>query len=124
MMETRPPALVLQVPSAIGLSVGESVVFRYRREAYDEQGFLLRIKDGFVAFANSCPHWNVDLDLGDERFYDDEIDRIYCKNHGATFLPSDGTCDAGPCFGRRLTQFNVVVLADSVSVEIPDAEPP
>lgn len=99
------------------------MVFRFRREGYVEQGFLLRLESGFVAFANQCPHWNVDLDLGDERFYDPEIERIYCKSHGATFLPENGLCDAGPCFGHHLERFDVKLDGDSLSVEVPDATP-
>lgn len=114
--------LILSIPDALVLEPGQSLVFRYRRDSFVEQGFLLRRQDGFVAFANSCPHWNVDLDLGDERFYDADCDRIYCKNHGATFLPTDGTCDAGPCLGKRLERFEVASTPDGLSIVIPEAE--
>jgi nitrite reductase/ring-hydroxylating ferredoxin subunit len=122
-MTGTPSSLTISLPQALGLALGQSVTFRYRREDWLEQGFVLRTACGFVAFANSCPHWNVDLDLGDEQFYDAELDRIYCKNHGATFLPHDGLCDAGPCAGRRLEQFVVNVTDVDVQVAIPGAAP-
>src|SRR5512145_2186100 len=91
--------LRIAVPDAASLDVGQTATFRYRRQGDLEQGFVLRLASGFVAFANRCPHWDIDLDVGDSRFYDPRVQRIYCKNHGATFLPADGICDAGPCKG-------------------------
>ncbi len=115
--------LALTLPTAQRLAIGQTSPFRYRRDGFVEQGFVLRRADGFVAFANRCPHWNVDLDLGDEHFYDPRVDRILCKNHGATFLPADGTCDAGPCRGKQLERFVVTSAGEGLIVEIPDAEP-
>lgn len=115
--------LTLTLPHAAAMGVGQSVVFRFRREGFVEQGFVLRLESGFVAFANQCPHWDVDLDLGNERFYDPKHDRIYCRNHGATFLPENGLCDAGPCVGRSLERFDVQLDGDTLVVQIPDATP-
>ena len=122
-MATSERLLCMRLPGALTLGVGDSLTFQFRREGYLEHGFVLRLAEGYVAFANSCPHWNVDLDLGDERFYDAEIQRIYCKNHGATFLPEDGTCDAGPCLGKSLERFIVRSSDRDVTVEIPEATP-
>jgi nitrite reductase/ring-hydroxylating ferredoxin subunit len=116
-------SLVISLPQARELEVGQSLTFRYRREGWLEQGFVLRLSNRFVAFANVCPHWKIDLDLGDEQFYDPQMDRIYCKNHGATFMPSDGLCDDGPCAGQLLEQFVARVTDTTLEIEIPDAQP-
>lgn len=79
-------------------------------------GFLLRHSAGLSAYLNRCPHWGVDLDLGDARFYAEDIDRIYCKNHGALFRVVDGVCDHGPCLGQALTAFRVEVEGEDVWV--------
>lgn len=115
--------LTLSLPHAARLGVGQSMVFRFRRDGFVEQGFVLCLESGFVAYANQCPHWSVDLDLGDERFYDPQLERIYCKNHGATFLPENGLCDAGPCLGCQLERFDVKLEGESLTVRVPDAAP-
>lgn len=60
----------------------------------------------------------MDLDLGDERFYAADIDRIYCKNHGALFRVIDGVCDHGPCIGKALVPFTVEVDGDDAWVSL------
>jgi nitrite reductase/ring-hydroxylating ferredoxin subunit len=114
--------LRIELPEANKLDIGQTMTFSYRRQGDVEQGFVLRLESGFVAFANRCPHWNIDLDVGDSRFYDPRVQRIYCRNHGATFLPADGLCDAGPCKGMSLESFQVSSMENAVIVEIEDAE--
>jgi nitrite reductase/ring-hydroxylating ferredoxin subunit len=123
-MHSNHNRLRIEVAGATELAVGETIAFSYLREGELEQGFVLRLDSGFVAYANLCPHWDIELDLGDARFYDSRKQRIYCKNHGATFLPVDGLCDAGPCKGRHLQGFRVVLTDKTLVVEIEDAESP
>ena len=73
----------VRVAGAARLQQGESLRFAFQRGAHSLEGFVLRWADGLYAFANSCPHWSVDLDYGIGDFYDAELDRIVCKNHGA-----------------------------------------
>ncbi len=80
---------------------------------------MLRLSSGWVAFVNRCPHWGVDLDYGDERFYDAELHRIYCTTHGALFVPETGRCDAGPCTGAGLEVLTVRVEGDLAQITIP-----
>jgi nitrite reductase/ring-hydroxylating ferredoxin subunit len=96
-----------RVPGAASLAEGEARTFTFMRAGKSCEGFLLRHRLGFFAYANACPHWNVDLDLGFGDFYDPELDRIFCRNHGALFLPESGLCSAGPCAGLYLEQFEV-----------------
>lgn len=78
--------------------------------------FLLRFEGRLRAFLNECPHWSVELDLGDGHFFDPELKRIYCKNHGALFRADTGMCETGPCLGRALTQFTTEERPDEVVV--------
>lgn len=106
-MPSTPKRIEVRVENANSMSPGETRAFCYERGGRRERGFLLRLDEGFVAFCNCCPHWNVDLDLGDERFFDERIDAIVCRNHGAIFDPKSGRCTDGPCRGAYLERFEV-----------------
>jgi nitrite reductase/ring-hydroxylating ferredoxin subunit len=56
--------------------------------------------------------------MGDERFYAEDIDRIYCKNHGALFRAEDGVCDWGPCLGKALVACEVELDGDDAWVTL------
>jgi nitrite reductase/ring-hydroxylating ferredoxin subunit len=111
----------LRIAGARHLRVGESQVFEFEHEGQRLEGFLLCHGLGLFAYLNRCPHWSVDLDLGDGRFYAADVDRIYCKNHGALFRVPDGVCDHGPCLGRTLELFAVELDGDDVWVRFPGA---
>jgi nitrite reductase/ring-hydroxylating ferredoxin subunit len=100
-------ATSVRVVGAAELPEGDARTFTYLRAGRSYEGFLLRHRLGFFAYANACPHWNVDLDLGFGDFYDKDLDRIFCRNHGALFEPETGLCSAGPCAGLYLEQFSV-----------------
>ncbi len=112
-------ANVVRVPRVTELAVGEAAVFEFQRGGHREEGFVLRHPKGFSAFVNRCPHWLVDLDLGDGRFYDNKIDRIYCKTHGALFLVDTGVCEYGPCAGSALEGLTLRLDGDDALVEVP-----
>ena len=97
----------VRVAGAAKLEQGDARTFTFTRAGKSFEGFLLCHRLGFFAYANACPHWNVDLDLGFGDFYDREMDRIFCRNHGALFLPESGLCSAGPCAGLYLEKFDV-----------------
>lgn len=113
------PLAEIRLAGAAALPQGESRTFVFERAGKPFEGFLLRHALGFFAYANSCPHWNVDLDLGFGDFYDPETDRIFCRNHGALFLPQTGECTAGPCAGLFLEPFDVHVEGSDVLVVVP-----
>jgi nitrite reductase/ring-hydroxylating ferredoxin subunit len=114
-----PPAPILvRIPGAVLLAPGESKTFSFERGGTTLEGFLLRHGAGFFAYANVCPHWSVDLDLGFGDFYAPDLDRIVCKNHGALFMPQTGECTAGPCAGMFLERFDVVVEGDDAVVDV------
>ena len=66
----------VHVPGAVRLALGESEQFELERDGEALGGFVLRHAAGLFAFLNRCPHWAVDLDLGDGRFYAADIDRM------------------------------------------------
>jgi len=107
----------LRVVGAAKLAPGQSRTFELEQAGEQVPGFVLRhSRAGLVAYLNRCPHWSVDLDLGDERFYAEDIDRIYCKNHGALFRVEDGVCDHGPCLGQSLVRCAVELEGDDAWV--------
>ena len=109
----------IRVPGASRLAHGQSQRFAFKRGELTEEGFVLRWGDGLFAFANSCPHWSVDLDYGMGDFYDPALDRVVCKNHGALFHPQTGYCEWGPCTGHSLERFELATEGNDVLVEIP-----
>lgn len=116
--EPRAP-MAIRVVGAARLAHGKSQTFAFKRGKLPEEGFVLCWQDGLYAFANSCPHWSVDLDYGMGDFYDAELDRVVCKNHGALFHPQTGFCEWGPCTGHSLERFEMVTEGDDVVVTVP-----
>ena len=102
-----PAEPMVRVKDAASLAQGEARTFTYERTGRSYEGFLLCHRLGFFAYANACPHWNVDLDLGFGDFYDPDLDSVFCRNHGALFEPHTGLCSAGPCAGLYLEKFEV-----------------
>ncbi|HWO09717.1 MAG TPA: Rieske 2Fe-2S domain-containing protein [Polyangiaceae bacterium] len=110
---------MVRLAGAAGMAHGETQAFSFHRYGGEYSGFLLCYQGGFEAYANNCPHWNVDLDLGMGRFFDERFDAIVCRNHGALFTPATGLCRAGPCVGASLERFKAVVDGADVVVHIP-----
>ena len=110
--------LTIRVPGAARLPHGKSHTFTFERGKLPEEGFVLCWEDGLYAFANSCPHWSVDLDYGMNDFYDASLQRIVCKNHGALFHPQTGFCEWGPCTGHSLERFELESEGDDVVVRV------
>jgi nitrite reductase/ring-hydroxylating ferredoxin subunit len=115
-------SLKVLVEDASALELGKARVFRFRRGRLALEGFVLRASGGLVAFVNECPHWHVDLDLGDGEFWDDSAGKILCKNHGALFDAETGVCELGPCVGLALERLEFEQEGDRVWVEVPNAE--
>jgi nitrite reductase/ring-hydroxylating ferredoxin subunit len=110
------------VPELSALCEGDARVFEFRRGQRKLEGFVLRTEDAFVAYANVCPHWAVDLDMGCGRFWDERTRRIVCINHGALFHPATGLCETGPCLGESLERFTVELGSGGAWVTVPEAE--
>lgn len=111
--------LEVVVPGAAALLDGETRVFEVTLQGRAREAFVLRRHGQLHCYLNECPHWAVELDLGDGHFYDPAIDRIYCKNHGALFFADTGVCETGPCLGRALVRLRVRAQEPDVVVEAP-----
>lgn len=109
----------VRVPSVDELADGEARKFTFERGGETCEGFVLRHRDGLFAYRNRCPHWGVDLDMGEGRFFSQITDRIFCTNHGALFQPHTGYCDAGPCAGKSLERFELRRDGTDVLVTVP-----
>jgi len=107
------------VPGAATLPEGETRVLEVTAQGRAREAFVLRYRGELHCYLNECPHWAVELDLGDGHFYDAALDRIYCKNHGALFFPDSGVCETGPCLGRSLVRLRVRVDQADLIVEEP-----
>ena len=112
----------IRVPLA-ELALFESQKLEFEREGQRQEGFILRLADGLVAYHNRCPHWGVDLDMGEGRFYSQLTQRIFCSSHGALFVPNTGYCDAGPCAGESLERFPLEIDGDDAILTIADLDP-
>lgn len=119
--EPEPAALTIRVPGVGELGHGQSTRFVFKRGKLPEEGFVLRWGEALYAFANSCPHWSVDLDYGTGEFYDVSLDRIVCRTHGALFHPQTGFCEWGPCTGHSLERFELQTDGEHADVTVPAA---
>lgn len=114
----------VKVEGIAQLEHGEARVFAFEREGETREGFVLRVVDELVAYHNRCPHWGVDLDMGEGKFYSHLSERIFCSSHGALFAPKTGFCEAGPCVGDSLERFELQREGeDCVLVTIADQDP-
>lgn len=60
-------------------------------------------------YVDSCPHAGWPLAGPSGRHLTRENDLILCAGHGALFRIEDGACLSGPCAGKSLTPWPVVV---------------
>lgn len=81
---------------------GEGVRFEIPNGNEVLSAFAIRYRGSARAFLNRCAHVPVELDWLPGVFFDDAGQYLICATHGATYLPHDGHCVAGPCRGRSL----------------------
>ena len=77
-------------------------------------GFIVRRGEALTGYIDRCPHAGTPLALVADRYLTREGDLILCSTHGALFRPDDGLCVAGPCEGRALAPWAIVVLDGEV----------
>ena len=90
--------------------------FRFREGDRVFHGMVLRKGDAVWGFVDSCPHTGQPLSLFGDRYFTRDGKLLLCAGHGALFRPDDGECVAGPCQGRGLTPWLVVVRDGEVTV--------
>jgi nitrite reductase/ring-hydroxylating ferredoxin subunit len=90
--------------------------FRFREGDAAFYGVVLRDGDRVWGFVDSCPHTGQPLSLFGDRYFTREGDLLLCSGHGALFRPDTGECLAGPCVGRALIRWPVIVRDGEVVV--------
>jgi nitrite reductase/ring-hydroxylating ferredoxin subunit len=89
-------------------------VFRAGEDLF--QGFLVRRGGAVFGYLDRCPHAGFPLALEPDRYLTRDGDAVICSSHGALFRAEDGLCISGPCAGRRLWPWAVVVAGGDVLV--------
>jgi nitrite reductase/ring-hydroxylating ferredoxin subunit len=89
------------------------------RGAGCDEFFLVRHRDQFYAYLNSCPHWpQATLPWRKDAYLDGNQAYIMCYGHGARFTIEQGLCVEGPCHGQYLTAIPCRVREGRVEVLI------
>lgn len=97
----------IQIEGALELANNRALQFSFQKGGVSSSAFLIRRENDFYAYINKCAHIPVPLDYGDGEFYDDRVDAIVCKLHGACFKVDSGYCFAGPCMGEFLDSIEI-----------------
>jgi len=105
--------------ASVGEIGSEGLRFTYRDGPFEEEGILLKLRDGrFRAYKNECRHLPMKLDDREPRdFWDSSRTHLVCNSHGARYRPSDGLCVAGPCEGSHLRSLPIVVEDEVVYLD-------
>jgi nitrite reductase/ring-hydroxylating ferredoxin subunit len=78
---------------------------------------LVKVGDTVIGYHNICPHMGVELDWEPRRLVSPDGRHLRCTVHGALFRREDGFCVWGPCDGKRLTAFPIVVRDGQVCAD-------
>ena len=73
------------------------------------KGFVVRTGGEVRGYLDRCPHADWPLAINDARRLTKDGAFLLCTGHGALFRPDDGLCVSGPCEGRALQAWPVVV---------------
>lgn len=71
--------------------------------------FVVHRDGGVFGYVDSCPHLGVPLALDEDAYLDLDKSHILCANHAARFHIDSGLCVWGPCAGRSLEPYPVIV---------------
>ena len=77
-------------------------------------GFITRVGGQVTGWIDRCPHVGMPLAVVPDRYLTREGDLILCASHGALFRPEDGLCVGGPCAGKSLWPWPVVLDGEDV----------
>jgi nitrite reductase/ring-hydroxylating ferredoxin subunit len=91
----------LDDPGALG--------FQFRDGDRLFQAFAVRRGAAVYGYIDRCPHAGWPLALEPDRFLTQDKAFILCAGHGALFRLQDGVCVAGPCAGKALRSWPLVV---------------
>ncbi|HEX4197059.1 MAG TPA: Rieske 2Fe-2S domain-containing protein [Caulobacteraceae bacterium] len=88
--------------------------FFFRTDDQVFLGFVVRWDGTVSGYVDRCPHTGTPLAATPDRYLTRQGDLIVCSTHGAMFRPGDGLCLAGPCAGRFLWPWPVIVADGEV----------
>ena len=77
-------------------------------------GFVVRRENEAYGYVDRCPHMSLPLAQELDRYLTPRGDLIACSWHSAVFAIDTGMCVGGPCVGRQLTPWPVVVVDDAI----------
>lgn len=61
--------------------------------------FAVRYQGTVYAYLNRCTHVAMEMDYQPNHFFDLTGHFLLCATHGATYNPTNGQCQGGPCRG-------------------------
>ena len=93
---------------------GKEIVFGEGKDAF--RIVVLRLKQGWFAFHNCCPHFSLPLNYEPDRFHIFDEDLLMCAHHTAIYRVADGECIDGPCLGSHLTPIDLEHRADAIFI--------
>ncbi|MBT5926238.1 MAG: Rieske 2Fe-2S domain-containing protein [Verrucomicrobia bacterium] len=105
-----------QLAKMDALTPGQTIKFDYTQNGVPREGFLVRLKESWVAYENRCRHIAISLDFGDGQFFTEDGKYLFCQTHGAVYEPDTGLCVHGPCTGAKL--FSIPLEIDNSGVWI------
>jgi nitrite reductase/ring-hydroxylating ferredoxin subunit len=108
-MEPRGPAAGTALCRLDEIPDGEGREFVVGSGMATWRGFVVRRGAQAYGYVNECPHHFVPLNDREDRFVTWDHEWIICSAHSAVFRYEDGFCADGPCKGRALTAWPVVV---------------
>jgi nitrite reductase/ring-hydroxylating ferredoxin subunit len=89
------------------LREGGTLFFRVRYRGEPLDALLIRFGGAPYAWLNRCVHMARPLDGEDDEIFDPDEGVIRCSNHGITYHPITGACQAGLCAGKSLVALKV-----------------
>ncbi len=96
---------------------GDGVRFEADQNGERLPAFAVRFGGKVYAYLNRCAHVQIEMDWMPGRFFDSYGLYLICATHGATYLPENGRCIAGPCKGARLTPIRVTETQGKIFFE-------
>jgi nitrite reductase/ring-hydroxylating ferredoxin subunit len=74
-----------------------AVRFQVVHQGRESAAFAVRFQGELRGYVNLCTHREMELDLGEGRFFSDDGRFLACRAHGALYDPLLGTCVGGIC---------------------------
>lgn len=105
-----------QLAKLADISTGQTLKFDYKQNGVPREGFLVRLKNSWVAYENRCRHIAISLDFDNGEFFTEDGKYLFCQTHGAIYEPDTGLCVHGPCTGAKL--FSIPLEVDESGVWI------